>query len=114
MEKEIARLIRVLRQISHDAGYALLCDGEDTVLLHCIKQYNQVHQRLCTMIPKLEQFFQPLAEQTSAGTVRLQSRDLAYYLVTNMPRSPQSDTFIESNFVAACCFGWWSLFQPSS
>jgi len=107
-------LIRVLRQVSHDAGYALLCDDEDMVLAHCIKQYNQVHQRLCVMIPKLEQFFQPLAAKTSAGTVRLKSRDLAYYLVTNRPRPQQSDTIIGSNFVAAACFGWLALFHPTS
>jgi len=80
MERELARLANVLRQIAHDAGWVLLCREAPGTLRFSIAQYNRIHARLGEIAPALTTLFGRLPEEASAGQVRIVARALAAYL----------------------------------
>ena len=80
MKRDVKILTAVLRQIAHDAGYALLCRGGPEVARFCTAQYNRILARLNELDPALTTPFGPLPEDALAGEVRVVARALAGYI----------------------------------
>ena len=82
MEDEIRKLVRVLREVATDAGYAIVAEeGADDIVQHCHQRYERIYGRLSELIPAFKRYVEPLPEDASAASIRIASRDLAYYLV---------------------------------
>lgn len=79
MDRDLARLTRVLRQVAHDAGLALLHRSDPAAIRHCIAQYNRVRARLGELDATYTTVFGPLPEQAHPGDVRILARALACY-----------------------------------
>ncbi|MEZ4701130.1 MAG: hypothetical protein R2834_12410 [Rhodothermales bacterium] len=80
MTDPLDRLARVLAQLVSDAGFALLCDADDAVQHHCVRQYNQVLAQVRKLEPDLTAGFAPLDLSAGAGVVRMRGRDLLVQL----------------------------------
>jgi transposase len=85
MEREIVKLINVLRRIARAAGYAAWVRREPEAARFCVTQYNKVLARLSELEPNLKTLFTPLAEDASPEVVRLAAREVAAYFEDEVP-----------------------------
>lgn len=81
MEKSIKKLVYLLHQITHDAGFALLSEEGEETRRFCIEQYNNIRLRLVELDTELAARFEPLSAKASVGMVRVAARDMAGILV---------------------------------
>ncbi len=65
-DKTLKKLIHLLRQIMHDAGYAIISNESDDSRLFCIEQYNRIYTRLMEVDRALASVFAPLAPDSSS------------------------------------------------
>jgi hypothetical protein len=85
MEREIVKLVNVLRRIARAAGYAAWVKRDPDAVRFCVSQYNKVLARLSELEPNLKPLFTPLGEGTSPEVVRMAARELAAYFGDEAP-----------------------------
>jgi hypothetical protein len=79
-EKELVKLINVLRRISRMALQSEWVGGKADAAAYCTEQYNRVLARLKELDPAVDTIFQPLPAGSSLTVVAMASRQLgAYY-----------------------------------
>ena len=78
-EKELVKLINVLRRTSRMALQSEWTGGKDDAATFCTEQYNRVLARLKEMDPGVSVIFEPLPAGSSLTVVAMASRQLAAY-----------------------------------
>jgi hypothetical protein len=78
-EKEIAKLVNVLRRTSRMALQSEWTGGTQDVAAFCIDQYNRVLARLKEIDPDVGSVFDPLAAGSSLTVAAMACRQLAAY-----------------------------------
>ncbi|MCA1579356.1 MAG: hypothetical protein LC794_18570 [Acidobacteria bacterium] len=79
-EKELAKLINVLRRTARMAIQAEWTGGKEDAASFCVDQYNRVLARLKEIDPGMSVIFEPLPAGSSFSVVAVASRQLgAYY-----------------------------------
>ena len=79
-EKELQKLINVLRRTSRMALQSEWTGGKEDAAAYCTDQYNRVLARLKEMDPAVGTIFEPLPAGSSLTVVAMASRQLgAYY-----------------------------------
>jgi hypothetical protein len=83
-DREIRKLINVLRRIARAATYAAWSREADATRF-CVLQYNKVLARVTELEPAVAPLFTPLAENASADVVRIAAHELAAYFLDEAP-----------------------------
>lgn len=78
-EKEIAKLINVLRRTSRMALQSEWTGGKEDAAAYCTDQYNRVLTRLKELDPGVGAVFEPLPGGSSLTVVAMAARQLAAY-----------------------------------
>lgn len=78
-EKELLKLINVLRRTSRMALQSEWTGGKDDAAAYCTDQYNRVLARLKELDPNVSVVFEPLPAGSSLTVVAMASRQLAAY-----------------------------------
>ena len=78
-EKELLKLINVLRRTSRMALQSEWTGGKEDAAAYCTDQYNRVLARLKELDPGVSAVFEPLAAGSSLTVVAMASRQLAAY-----------------------------------
>lgn len=78
-EKELLKLINVLRRTSRMALQSEWTGGKDDAAVFCTDQYNRVLARLKEIDPAVGVVFEPLPAGSSLTVVAMASRQLAAY-----------------------------------
>src|SRR5690348_8913074 len=78
-EKELIKLINVLRRTSRMALQSEWTGGKEDAAAFCTDQYNRVLSRLKEMDPGVGAIFEPLPASSSLTVVAMASRQLAAY-----------------------------------
>jgi hypothetical protein len=78
-EKELAKLINVLRRTARMAIQAEWTGGKEDAASFCVDQYNRVLARLKEIDPEMSVIFEPLPAGSSFSVVAVASRQLAAY-----------------------------------
>ena len=78
-EKELVKLINVLRRTSRTALQSEWTGGKEDAAVFCTDQYNRVLARLKEMDPGVGVIFEPLPADSSLTVVAMASRQLAAY-----------------------------------
>ena len=78
-EKELLKLINVLRRTSRMALQSEWTGGQEDAAAHCVDQYNRVLARLKELDPGVSAVFEPLPAGSSLTVVAMASRQLAAY-----------------------------------
>ncbi len=78
-EKELAKLINVLRRTSRMAQQSEWTGGTQDAESFCVEQYNRVLVRLKKIDPNVTTVFEPLPAGSSLTVVAMASRQLAAY-----------------------------------
>src|SRR5689334_8309648 len=78
-EKELVKLINVLRRTSRMALQSEWTGGKDDAAAFCTDQYNRVLTRLKELDPGVGAIFEPLPSGSSLTVVAMASRQLAAY-----------------------------------
>ena len=78
-EKELLKLINVLRRTSRMALQSEWTGGKEDSATFCTEQYNRVLARLKEMDPGVGTVFEPLAAGSSLTVVAMAARQLAAY-----------------------------------
>ena len=86
-EKEIAKLVNVLRRTSRMALQTEWTGGSQDVTTFCIDQYNRVLTRLKEIDPDVGSVFEPLAADSSLTVAAMACRQLAAYYEDEVGRS---------------------------
>src|SRR4030095_296981 len=83
-EKELVKLINVLRRTSRMALQSEWTGGKEDAAKFCTEQYNRVLARLKEIDPDVGTVFEPLPENSSLTVVAMASRQLAAYYEDEM------------------------------
>jgi hypothetical protein len=83
-DKEIGKLINVLRRIARAATHAAWTRDAGAARF-CALQYNKVLARFSELEPAAAPLFTPLAESASADVVRIAAHELAAYFLDEAP-----------------------------
>ena len=86
-EKEIAKLVNVLRRTSRMALQSEWTGGSQDVAAFCIDQYNRVLARLKEIDPGVGAVFDPLAPGSSLTVAAMACRQLAAYYEDEVGRA---------------------------
>ncbi|HEX8087371.1 MAG TPA: hypothetical protein VF762_00865 [Blastocatellia bacterium] len=78
-DREIVKLINVLRRIGRAANYAAIYNRQPDAARFCVSQYNKVLARLGELEPAVAPLFAGLAEDTSPEVTRLAASELAAF-----------------------------------
>ena len=78
-EKELIKLINVLRRTARMALQSECTGGKEDAAAFCVDQYNRVLARLKELDPAVGTIFEPLAAGSSLTVVAMASRQLAAY-----------------------------------
>jgi hypothetical protein len=78
-EKELAKLINVLRRASRMALQSEWTGGSQDAATYCAEQYNRVLARLKEIDPNVGNVFEPLPPASSLTVVAMACRQLAAY-----------------------------------
>ena len=78
-EKEIAKLVNVLRRTSRMALHSEWTGGKDDAARFCVEQYNRVLARLKEIDQSVGAVFEPLPETSSLMVAAMACRQLAAY-----------------------------------
>ena len=85
-DKELAKLINVLRRIARAAGHASWSRDPDAARF-CAIQYNKVLARVCELEPAAARLFITLPESASADVTRIAAQELAAFFEDEAPAS---------------------------
>jgi hypothetical protein len=77
-DKELAKLINVLRRIARAASHAAWSRDPDAARF-CVLQYNKVLARVTELEPAVGPLFIALPESTSADVTKIAAHELAAY-----------------------------------
>src|SRR5205085_11421826 len=78
-EKELIKLINVLRRTPRMALQSEWTGGKEDAAAYCTEQYNRVLTRLKEMDPGVGSIFEPLASRSSLTVVAMAARQLAAF-----------------------------------
>lgn len=78
-EKEVAKLINVLRRTARMAIQAEWTGGKEDAANFCVEQFNRVLARLKELDPGISAIFEPLPAGSSFSVVAVASRQLSAY-----------------------------------
>jgi hypothetical protein len=78
-DREIRKLVNVLRRIVRAANYASWRQAEPDAARFCVSQYNKVLARLIELEPAAAPLFTPLPEAASPEVTRMAAYELAAY-----------------------------------
>jgi hypothetical protein len=78
-EKEIARLVNVLRQTSRMAMQSEWTGGSQDAAAHCVEQFNRVLKRLADFEPDVATVFEPLPPGSSLTVAAMACRQVGAY-----------------------------------
>lgn len=87
-EKEIAKLVNVLRQTARTAQQAQWMGGTADASTHCVDQYNRVLARLSELDAGVAALFQPLPADSSLTVVAIACRQLGAYFADEVGAPP--------------------------
>ena len=85
MNKEVVKLVNVLRRIARAAGYAAWVKSEPEAARFCVAQYNKVLARISELEPAIKPLFTPLPVDASPEVTRIAARELAAYFEDEAP-----------------------------
>ena|ERR1041385_2272216 len=85
-DKEITKLVNVLRRIARAASHAAWARDPDAARF-CVTQYNKVLSRLSELEPAIANLFTPLSETASADVIRIAAQELAAYFEDEAPEA---------------------------
>jgi hypothetical protein len=88
-EKEIAKLVNVLRRTSRMALHSELTGGKDDAARYCVEQYNRVLSRLKELDEGVGKVFEPLAADSSLMVAAMACRQLAAYYEDEVGDAPR-------------------------
>lgn len=78
-DKEIARLVNVLKKTARMAQQTAWTGSDDDAATYCVEQYNRVLARLAELDPEASAVFEALPAGSSLSVVALACRQLAAY-----------------------------------
>lgn len=78
-DREIVKLVNVLRRIVRAAGYAAWNTAAPDAARFCALQYNKVLARLEELEPTVKPLFAPLSESASPQVIRIAASELAAF-----------------------------------
>jgi hypothetical protein len=78
MDREVVRLTRVLREIAHDAGFAMIYRSSPEAAAFCAGQYNRVVCRLQELHGEAFAALPHLPPEASPARIRMAARDAAW------------------------------------
>jgi hypothetical protein len=78
-DREIVKLVNVLRRIARAANYAALCNTQPDAARFCVSQYNKVLARLTELEPAIAPLFTALADEASPEIIRMATVELAAF-----------------------------------
>jgi hypothetical protein len=78
-DREIVKLINVLRRIARAANYAALYNRQPDAARFCVLQYNKVLSRLAELEPSVAGLFAELREDASPEVARMAAIELAAF-----------------------------------
>jgi hypothetical protein len=78
-DREIVKLINVLRRIARAANYAAHYNRQPDAARFCVSQYNRVLRRLAELEPAVAPLFVELREEASPEVVHLAAIELAAF-----------------------------------
>jgi len=88
-EKELLKLINVLRRTSRMALQSEWTGGKEDAAAYCTDQYNRVLARLKELDPNVSAVFEPLPAGSSLTVVAMASRQLAAYYEDELGPPPK-------------------------
>ena len=88
-EKELLKLINVLRRTSRMALQSEWTGGKEDAAAYCTDQYNRVLTRLKEIDPNVSVVFEPLPAGSSLTVVAMASRQLAAYYEDELGPPPK-------------------------
>jgi hypothetical protein len=88
-EKEIAKLVNVLRRTSRMAMHSEWTGGKEDAARFCVEQYNRVQARLKEIDQSVGAVFQPLPAESSLMVAAMACRQLAAYYEDEIKESPR-------------------------
>jgi hypothetical protein len=88
-EKELAKLINVLRRTARVASQSQWTEANGDAAKFCVEQYNRVLARLKELEPGVSTLFEPLAAGSSLTVVAMACRQLAAYYEDEVGESPE-------------------------
>ena len=88
-EKELLKLINVLRRTSRMALQSEWTGGKEDAAAYCTDQYNRVLTRLKELDPNVSVVFEPLPAGSSLTVVAMASRQLAAYYEDELGQPPK-------------------------
>ena len=86
-EKEIAKLVNVLRRTSRMALHSEWTGGKEDAARFCVEQYNRVLARLKEIDQGVGTVFEPLPETSSLMVAAMACRQLAAYYEDEVGRA---------------------------
>ena len=92
-EKELLKLINVLRRTSRMALQSEWTGGKEDAAAYCTEQYNRVLARLTELEPAVKPLFTPLSESASAEVIRIATKELLAYFEADEPEFAQGFYF---------------------
>lgn len=88
-EKEIAKLVNVLRRTSRMAMHSEWTGGKEDAARYCVEQHNRVLARLKEIDPSVGSIFQPLPAESSLMVAAMACRQLAAYYEDEVGEGPR-------------------------
>lgn len=88
-EKEIAKLVNVLRRTSRMALHSEWTGGKEDAARFCVEQYNRVLARLREIDQSVGAVFQPLPVESSLMVAAMACRQLAAYYEDEVSEGPR-------------------------
>jgi hypothetical protein len=88
-EKEIAKLVNVLRRTSRMAMHSEWTGGKEDAARYCVEQYNRVLARLKEIDQSVGNVFQPLPAESSLMVAAMACRQLAAYYEDEVREGPR-------------------------
>lgn len=88
-EKEIAKLVNVLRRTSRMALHSEWTGGKEDAARFCVEQYNRVLARLKEIDPSVGTVFEPLPAESSLMVAAMACRQLAAYYEDEVGEAPR-------------------------
>lgn len=79
-EKEITKLVNVLRQIRRTGRFAKWFGEDNEEKEFCLQQYNKIVERLAELEPSIKDLFTTLPQNTSPKTLHFAVSELIAYL----------------------------------
>src|SRR5438309_10455483 len=86
-EKEIVKLVNVLRRIARAAGYASWAKSDPEAARFCVAHHDKVLTRISQLEPAIKTLCAPLPEDASPHVTRMAARELATYCEDEAPEA---------------------------